>query len=207
MFLMVAVAVKLTSPGPIFYRARRVGKSGTSFAMLKFRTMNVQNGGAVITSKGDTRIFPVGAILRRLKIDELPQFVNVLMGDMAVVGPRPEDPKIVENHYSSWMIETLSVSPGITSFGAVFYYGYVEDLVDVFEPEMSYVNLILQPKLAIERAYIERATFISDVHCIILTAVAIVGAAAGYPVSPPRQDLQSALKWVPKSAFPNQLFL
>ncbi|EEW23862.1 sugar transferase [Rhodobacter ferrooxidans] len=204
LFAAVAAAIKLASPGPVFYRARRIGKDGVAFDMLKFRTMHVANAGAVITAKGDVRIFRVGAWLRKLKIDELPQFLNVLAGQMSVVGPRPEDPRMVQDHYTPWMLETLRLRPGITSPGAVFYYAQGEGLVDAADPEGSYVARLLPPKLAVERAYMERAGFLSDLHCIGLTAAAILGEATGHPVNPPRQDMELALRWVPASAFPRQ---
>lgn len=200
--LGAALAVRISSPGPIMYRAVRVGLNGQHFEMLKFRTMHVATGGSVITSKGDARIFTVGSILRKLKIDELPQFLNVLTGEMSVVGPRPEDPKMVDEHYSDWMLETLNVRPGITSPGAVFYYTQGEGLVDDDEPEMSYVQKLLPPKLAIERAYLERANLLADVRYIILTGAAIFGQATGAKVRVPREDKERALRWVDQSAFP-----
>lgn len=202
LFLLVALAVRIFSPGPVFYRAIRVGLGGALFEMLKFRTMHVSDGGPVITARHDTRIFPIGSLLRRLKLDELPQFINVLRGEMAIVGPRPEDPKIVDQAYTPWMMETLTVRPGVTSPGAVFYYACGEALIDPADPETSYVQRLLPAKLAIERGYMERATTLSDVVCIFHTAAAIVGEALGRPVYPLAADFRAALKWVPESAFP-----
>ncbi|MGQ5701441.1 sugar transferase [Sandaracinobacteroides sp. A072] len=200
--LAAAIGIRVSSPGPIFYRAARVGRGRVHFSMLKFRSMHVSDGGPVITSKGDNRIFPLGVWLRRLKIDELPQLINVVKGDMSLVGPRPEDPKIVAESYAPWMLETLDIRPGITSPGAVFYYAVGEALVDDDDPEGSYVARLLPPKLAVERAYMERATIFSDIHCMLLTAAAILGNAVGRPVLPARRDLLAARRWDPGITIP-----
>ena len=199
--LICALAVKVTSQGPILFDARRIGRSGVPFRMFKFRTMAADGGGAVITGHADPRISPIGAVLRRLKLDELPQFVNVFVGDMSVVGPRPEDPKIVSQHYNDWMRETLRVRPGITSPGAVFYYVYAETLIDRDKPEESYVEKLLPAKLAVERAYLDRATFWSDLHIMFQTASAILAQIRGRAFDPDRTDIKGALHWVPKHAF------
>jgi lipopolysaccharide/colanic/teichoic acid biosynthesis glycosyltransferase len=98
--LVAAIAIRLTSPGPVLYQALRTGRGGADFVMYKFRTMHViQSSHSVITAANDARIFPVGRILRATKFDELPQLFNVLRGQMSIVGPRPEDPAIVKKHY------------------------------------------------------------------------------------------------------------
>lgn len=199
-----ATGIWLASPGPIFYRAVRVGRGGDTFEMVKFRTMHQASSGGVITSRGDARIFPLGRLLRKLKIDELPQFWNVLKGDMSIVGPRPEDPKIVRDHYSHWMRETLRVRPGITSVGAIFYYSEGEGLIDDQDPEGSYVERLLPPKLALERAYMEREDSLWDLRCMVMTAIAIVAAAIGRPLRVSERDLEAATQWVPRGAFPRQ---
>lgn len=197
-FVLAAVGIKLTSPGPLLYLAQRQGRRDAVFTMYKFRTMHIAaagQAGTVITADNDARVFRFGNILRKLKIDEFPQFINVLKGDMSVVGPRPEDPRIVANHYTDWMLETLDLRPGITSPGAIFYYADGENLVTQADPEGSYVTQILAPKLAIERAYIARATWFSDLVCIGHTALAIFGKATGWRIPPMAQDLRMARKW------------
>lgn len=194
--LLAAVGIRLSSPGPIFYRALRVGIGGQNFSMLKFRSMHISNGGAVITVSQDPRIFRFGDLLRKLKIDELPQFFNVLRGDMSIVGPRPEDPKIVAQAYTTWMRETLAVRPGITSPGAIFYYACGEQLVDPANPEGSYIKNLLPPKLAIDRGYIERATTASDLACILRTAASILLAAVGISIKPSTRDCTAARPWM-----------
>lgn len=200
-FIVATIGIKVSSPGPIFYRAKRAGKDGNVFEMLKFRSMHIGNGGPVITAHEDPRIFWFGQFLRKAKIDELPQFLNVIYGDMSIVGPRPEDPLIVDRDYTAWMKETLAVRPGITSPGAIFYYAYGEELVSADDPEGSYVEKLLPPKLAIEQAYLKRATIFSDVGVIFHTAAAIVGQALGKPVSPSHKDINAATEWVSRDTF------
>lgn len=202
LFAAAVIAIRLTSPGPVIYRAERAGRGGRTFQMLKFRTMRVSSGGPAISARNDARVFPLGRILRLLKIDELPQLVNVLRGDMSIVGPRPEDPRIVELAYTPWMMETLAVRPGLTSPGTIFFYAQGEALVDPEDPEGSYVTELLPAKLAIDRAYIDRATPWSDLVCVLHTGVAIPGAALGRPVLPLRRDLRAAEDWVPADAIP-----
>lgn len=201
-FALVAFAILLSSSGPIFYHARRVGKDQRLFDMLKFRTMHVNNNGPAITGHRDPRIFRVGTILRKLKVDELPQLLNVLKGEMSVVGPRPEDPRIVQEHYTSWMLETLTVRPGITSPGAVFYYTQGETLIDPDDPETSYVKNLLEPKMAIERAYLDRATPWTDLVNIIKTITAIIATAFGASPNLSQYDIKDALRFAPASTFP-----
>ena len=134
------IGIKLNSRGPVLYHTTRVGLDGKTFKMYKFRSMHkasTKNKGAIITAYGDDRIFRFGHILRKTKIDELPQLWNVFIGNMSIVGPRPEDPKIVGRYYTNWMKETLSVRPGITSPGAIFYYAKCEELITESDPEGS----------------------------------------------------------------------
>lgn len=200
----IALLVRIASPGPSFYLAKRVGLNGELFTMYKFRTMHAAGSGPVITANADPRVFKLGKMLRKLKLDELPQFFNVLRGDMSIVGPRPEDPLIVKDHYTPWMMETLKVRPGITSPGAIFQYSMGEALIDDANPESSYVEKLLPPKLAIELAYLARANFFSDIQCMLLTSLAIAGVAMGWRVPPPAQDMLKARDWVVASAFPDQ---
>src|SRR5438034_1316321 len=111
---LAAVGIRLASPGAVTYRAERVGRGGRPFIMYKLRTMHARrrSDASVITGAEDPRVFPLGVWLRRLKIDELPQLVNVLRGEMAIVGPRPEDPAIVSRYYTALGMQTLAVPPG-----------------------------------------------------------------------------------------------
>ena len=204
--LFAALGIKIASPGPVFYKALRIGKNGQPFYMLKFRTMHVNSDQAsAITAPNDKRIFGFGVWLRRLKFDELPQFWNILVGDMSLVGPRPEDPKIVERDYSSWMHETLLVSPGVTGPGSVYGYIFGDALLDDTNPEVGYARNLLPPKLALERAYMERAGLVSDLGYILLTVWAIMAHMLGRDVRLPQKDIEAALKWAPQGPYRNSL--
>ncbi len=181
LWFFATVGILLSSPGPVFYKARRVGKGGQIFIMHKFRTMHWQpaNEGAVITGHRDARIFHFGAFLRKTKIDELPQFWDVLCGKLSVVGPRPEDPKIVEEHYTDWMKETLSVKPGITSPGALWGYTKSEAMLTGGEPEKAYIEKVLPYKLALEYVYVKKASFFYDLELVARTALTVIGLLLG----------------------------
>lgn len=203
LWLVAAIGIKLSSSGPIFYYANRIGIGGAPFRMAKFRTMTVGTAGhSEITAPQDARVFPVGRVIRLLKIDELPQLINILRGDMSIVGPRPESDKIVAIHYTDWMRETLAVAPGLTSVGAVFGYGYGDELLDPARPEESYVERMLPAKLALERAYLDRASFAGDLSCMVRTGVAILLAPFGWRVPPAARDVRAAAQWADGRHFP-----
>lgn len=181
---LAAIGIKLTDPGPVFFRARRVGFLGREFTMLKLRTMKVGGGsggsggqGPVITGLNDERVSTIGKILRKTKIDELPQLFNVLRGDMAIVGPRPEDPAIVQEHYSSTDLETLGVRPGLASPGSLYQFTSGDKVLHADDPETHYVDKLLKTKLALDRVYIRRASLRSDLQ-IIGRTLATIGAVA-----------------------------
>jgi len=178
---LAAVGIKLTDPGPVFYRARRVGYLGRQFTMFKLRTMRrgESDTGPVITGHGDDRISPIGKILRKTKVDELPQLFNVLRGDMSIVGPRPEDPAIVQEHYTSPDLETLGVRPGLASPGSLYQFTSAERLLKADDPETHYVDKLLKTKLALDRVYIRRASLRSDLRIIGRTLFAIGAVAIG----------------------------
>ncbi len=203
LWLFAAIAIAISSPGPIFYHASRIGRGGEPFRMAKFRTMTVGTAGqSEITAPGDSRVFPLGRVIRLLKIDELPQLLNILRGEMSIVGPRPESDVIVATHYTDWMRETLGVAPGLTSVGALFGYSYGDELIDPLRPEESYVERMLPAKLALERAYLERANFFSDIAYILRTAAAILIVPFGLKFDPTRTDQRTALRWVEPEVFP-----
>jgi len=173
LFIIVAVAIKRDTPGPVFYRARRVGRHGQEFRLFKFRTMitHAEKMGPGITASGDSRITKVGRFLRRTKIDELPQLFNVLVGDMSLVGPRPEDPRYVAL-YTPKQREVLDVRPGITS-AASLTYRHEEQLLHGDDWETVYRDQVLPDKLAIDLDYLEHRTLVSDLKLISRTIAAV----------------------------------
>jgi len=201
LLIVVAIAIRASSPGPIFYLADRVGMGGQLFQMYKFRSMHANTGGPDITATNDKRVFAVGRIIRVLKLDEAPQFLNVLRGDMAIVGPRPEAPSIVSNHYNLWMNETLAVRPGLTSPGALFYYAYGDELLDIADPERIYVEKFLAPKLALDLAYLKRENVISNLTIMARTVVAIFAKLIGRPIGPQFVDIEASRQWCPDGIY------
>lgn len=173
LWVLAAIAIKLTSPGPVLHRARRVGKHGDFFTLYKFRTMRAEVApGPAITVSGDPRITTVGRVLRRTKIDEVPQLINVLRGEMSLVGPRPEDPAYVAL-YSSRQRAVLSVAPGITSPASIAYRHEEALLADPMAEE-RYVTEVMPAKLEIELEYLSRRTLWTDVVILLRTAGAVL---------------------------------
>lgn len=212
LFVFAAIGIALTSPGPIFYRARRIardrrcgasasrlraperrrrdGYHGREFTMYKFRTMRVAAaGGNPVSSFNDSRVFPFGGILRATKIDELPQLVNVLRGEMSIVGPRPEAPDIVRNHYTPDDLVTLRVRPGVTSPGTVYYYSHCEGMLTSDAAMDVYLKRLLPLKLALDRVYIGQADIRYDIRLILRTIFVIAGRAVGIERFPKPPEL------------------
>jgi lipopolysaccharide/colanic/teichoic acid biosynthesis glycosyltransferase len=174
LLLVIGLAVKLQDGGPIFYRAPRIGKDGRPFRLYKFRTMVVDadRRGPGITSNGDTRVTPVGRWLRRTKLDELPQLINVVRGEMSLVGPRPEDPRYVAL-YTPEQRRILSTRPGMTS-AASLAYRHEEELLSGPDWERVYREEVMPAKLAIDLEYLSRRSVWSDLVLILRTIRAIV---------------------------------
>jgi lipopolysaccharide/colanic/teichoic acid biosynthesis glycosyltransferase len=171
LFAAIAVAIRLSSPGPVFYKATRVGKGGRLFGMYKFRTM-ADLAGPRVTARDDPRITPIGRLLRATKLNELPQLFNVLKGEMSLVGPRPEDPEFVA-HYTPEEREVLSVVPGITSPAAVIYYDE-EALLEFQNAARSYLSDIMPTKLRLELLYVRHRSLLLDLDVLARTALATV---------------------------------
>jgi lipopolysaccharide/colanic/teichoic acid biosynthesis glycosyltransferase len=169
LFLITSLIIKLTSLGPIFHRGKRVGRDGKVFLLYKFRTMlaNAETFGPGITAQNDPRITGVGRLLRSTKIDELPQLINVLKGDMSLVGPRPEDPHYVAQ-YTPKQREVLKFRPGITS-AASLAYRREEQMLDRLDWEKIYQNEVLPAKLAMDLDYFSKRTMLSDLLLIVRT--------------------------------------
>ena len=171
--LLVAIAVKCSSPGPVFHRAQRVGKDRRLFTLYKFRSMvlDAAERGPGITGRDDPRITRVGRILRRTKLDEWPQLFNTLIGDMSLVGPRPEDPRYVAA-YSADQLEILRVKPGITSPATVLH-RHEEELLTGPDWEETYLTKVLPAKLRIELDYLARRTLLTDFGVLAKTGLAL----------------------------------
>ena len=181
LFLLVALGIRLSSPGPILYTAQRVGLGGKEFTIYKFRTMHTEQRSltARITARNDARVFRLGFWLRRLKIDELPQLINVLRGDMAIVGPRPEDPDIVSKYYGSADRETLSILPGLASPGSIYNYTHGEDLLTENDVERCYVERLLPLKLRLDIVYVRAASPFYNLRIIARAVWVILSGALG----------------------------
>ena len=171
---VIALCVKLTSPGPILHRAGRIGLDGRLFQLLKFRTM-VVNAAAIgpgITAAADPRVTPFGRLLRRTKLDELPQLWNVLRGEMSLVGPRPEDPRFVALYNAEQRI-VLSVPPGITG-EAQLAFRNEESMLAGKDPEQAYLSELLPLKLRIDAEYVRTRSLGRDALILARTIVALM---------------------------------
>lgn len=176
LFLLLWLLVKLESPGPGFYGARRIGQGKRPFTMYKFRTMVVDADklGPLVTYSNDPRITRVGTLLRDKRLDELPQLFNVLKGDMSLVGPRPESPDFVA-HYSSDHMQLFQVKPGITGPMQIAFLDEEEQIAGMNTLERDYTKSILPAKLAIEMTYIENQSLRYDLLMIFKTIWALLG--------------------------------
>lgn len=168
---VVALAVRLDSPGPVFFRQERVGRHGVPFRIHKFRTMraDAQRLGPQVTVGRDERITRVGHWLRHYRIDELPQFIDVLQGTMSLVGPRPEVPRFVAHYPAELKARVLAVRPGITDPASLAHIDEAALLAGSAEPERDYVERILPQKLALQAEYASRATLASDLGVLLRT--------------------------------------
>ncbi len=176
LFGMVALAVVLDSPGPVFYRGNRIGKDGVPFRILKFRTMvtHADRVGPALTSGGDPRVTRVGRIMRKLKIDELPQLVNVLRGEMSLVGPRPESPGYVAL-YTPQQKQVLRVKPGITGLTQIRFRNEEALLQRYTDVETAYVETIMPYKLSLDIEYIAQRSFSLDIRLLAQTVSCLFG--------------------------------
>lgn len=179
---LVAVVIKVDGPGPVIYRGVRVGRGGAPFRLYKFRTMvpDADQIGPAVTGAADPRVTRIGRWLRRLKLDELPQFANVLAGDMSVVGPRPEHPSFVA-HYTVEQRALLTVRPGITSPATLEYADEEARLGD--EGADLYLSGVLPAKLAIDLEYVRTASILTDLKIVARTFGLVLGRAFRRPLS------------------------
>lgn len=193
-YVITAIIIKLTSAGPIIYKAERVGKNGRLFTCYKFRSMHVNSGRIHITTlKNDKRIYPFGRFIRSAKIDEFPQMINILLGQMSVVGPRPEDEFNADRVYINEYEDLLSVKPGLTSPGSLYDFTHGE----YYENEDSYMKDFLQKKLELELYYVQNKSFLYDIKIIFRTAWIIFLRVIGkeeYPYPPEYSEILQRIK-------------
>lgn len=173
-FLITGLLLLIFQGWPIFFVQTRVGYKGRTFRLLKFRTMSNANSGQLITVAGDSRITPIGAWLRKLKLDELPQLINVLKGDMSFVGPRPEVVHYV-NMYSPEQRVVLEFKPGITDPASLTYFDESEILKKQEDSEDYYIRVLMPEKIQINMDYGLNANLFSDIWLIVITVLRIVG--------------------------------
>ena len=168
--LLIALLVKLDSPGPIFFRQERIGKGGRPFLIYKFRTMvcDASRKGGLITVGADPRITRVGRILRKTKLDELPQLINVLKGDMSFVGPRPEVRHYVELFRQDYE-KILQIRPGITDLASLQYRHEAEWLGQAADPEEEYISRVLPEKIRLAQEYLRQSSLMFDLTLICKT--------------------------------------
>jgi lipopolysaccharide/colanic/teichoic acid biosynthesis glycosyltransferase len=179
----VALGVRVTSRGPVLFRQQRMGRGGSAFTLLKFRTMRVNQAALQVTAAGDPRITPLGRWLRKLKLDELPELWNVARGDMALVGPRPEVPRYVDLANPLWC-EVLRARPGITDPVTLRLRNEEELMASAPEDRERFYLEVLQPyKLVGYFEYLQRRSFLSDVGVILRTVLAVLVPAVAPPPS------------------------
>jgi lipopolysaccharide/colanic/teichoic acid biosynthesis glycosyltransferase len=173
--LLLAILIKLESNGPVFYLQVRVGLHGKDFRIFKFRTMFIGSDKAGLLTVGgrDPRITKVGVFIRKYKLDELPQLINVLFGDMSLVGPRPEVRKYVAM-YNVEQLKVLNVKPGITDYASIQYSDENELLAKSEDPEKTYIDEIMPAKLLLNLKYINEISLLTDLKIIGLTVRKII---------------------------------
>lgn len=176
-FLLIAAGIRISSPGPVFFRQLRVGKQGRLFWLLKFRSMRIsaERSGPRITAAHDPRVFPVGRIIRRWKLDELPQMLNVLQGEMSLVGPRPDLPEFCDT-LDSDRRRVLDLRPGVTGAATLAYRDEEKMLAEQGDRNIThyYIATLYPEKIRLDLEYARRATFLSDLEILARTGVSII---------------------------------
>ena len=175
LFLAIAIWIKLDSAGPVFYRQVRVGRNNKDFRIFKFRSMRVgADKGSLVTIGGrDPRVTRSGYYIRKFKLDELPQLINVFLGDMSLVGPRPEVRHYV-NYWTPEQMNVLDVRPGITDPASIKFRNENELMEKAEDPEKYYIEVIMQEKIRLYMEYVQNASFWYDIKLIVLTFWTIV---------------------------------
>ena len=171
LYVLTWLIIKIVSPGPAIYKAKRVGKGGELFDCYKFRSMRVDSGKIKLTTlQNDDRIYPFGRFIRKVKIDEIPQVVNILKGEMSVVGPRPEDKDNADKVYVGEYKHILDIKPGLTSPASLYDYTHGE----LYEDEELYEKEFMPKKLRLELYYVRQRSFWYDILLVLRTAWLII---------------------------------
>lgn len=175
-YIITAVIIMIVSPGNPIYKAERIGKDGRFFTCYKFRSMRIDSGKVKLTTlRNDDRIFPFGKFIRKAKIDEMPQVLNILFGQMSVVGPRPEDKINADKIYVGEYQDILKVKPGLTSIASLYDYTHGESI----ESPEAYEKEFLPQKLFLELYYVNNCSFLFDIKLILKTAYIIIAIVFG----------------------------
>lgn len=169
-FFIIGILIKLKMPGPIFFCQKRIGQNGSPFFMYKFRTMKVDHGGNTISVKGESRITPLGAVLRRYKLDELPELFNVLKGEMSLVGPRPDVPGYADLLLGEDRL-ILKLKPGLTGPASLKYSNEEELLANQSDPKNYNDTVIFPDKVRINLNYYKHRSLLLDLKIILYTAI------------------------------------
>ncbi len=196
-FVFIAVLIKLSSPGPVFFRQTRVGKGGREFRLIKFRTMRVdaEHLGPQVTAGGDCRITGFGMLLRKTKLDELPELGNVLAGDLSLVGPRPEVPRYVRHYKPEWGL-VFRVRPGITDLATLQFRDEESVLAGAQDRERAYIDIVLPTKMKLALDYVDRQSLWLDLKILFLT---VWGITLGRFFARPSEEIASAATEMVKS--------
>ncbi len=175
LFLVISILIKRESPGPVFYRGIRMGKNGKSFKIFKFRTMviDAEKLGGPSTASDDPRLLKIGPFLKKYQLDELPQLINVLKGDMSFVGPRPEVPLYIDMMASEEKKMIFSVKPGMTDLASLWNFHEGEILKGSLDPEKTYMEKIRPKKLELQIEYVKSRAFLMDLKIILKTIIKI----------------------------------
>ncbi len=174
--IIIAILIVIGSEGGVFYKQQRIGLNGKPFYLLKFRSMtvNADKTGKLTVGMRDSRITRIGYFIRKFKLDEFPQFMNVLRGEMSIVGPRPEVPEYVKL-YSDEQRKILNVKPGITDYASLEYFTENELLAKSENPEITYIQEIMPAKIRLNERYLKNPVLSEDLKIIWLTFLKIVG--------------------------------
>ncbi|MBR6255895.1 MAG: sugar transferase [Lachnospiraceae bacterium] len=197
--IIAALGILICDPGPVIYKARRMGKDLVPVTMYKFRTMRAgSDKQGAITAANDNRVFAWGEILRKTKVDELPQLINILKGEMSIVGPRPEDIDIVNEYYTDKEKLTLKVLPGLACPGSIFNYTHGDKYLSGDDAQSAYTDKFLHIKLALDLYYLKHWSLVYDISIIIRTLQAIVQTMGGdkwidYPME--YKKIREMVRW------------